>query len=77
MLNQDICNFYGCLAMDDEYGGIVFGEDEGKRIAKALGEKSKVSASACSHLGFDDEVVAKHQAGHCQRKDDLPCLDRG
>lgn len=44
MLNQDVCNFYGSLAVDDEYGGIVLGKDEGKRIAKALGEKSKVSA---------------------------------
>lgn len=43
MLNQDICNFYGCLAVDDEYGGVVLAEEEGRRIAKALGRDSKVS----------------------------------
>ncbi len=43
MLNQDVCNFYGCLAVDSGYGGIVFAEEEGRRIAKAMGETSKVS----------------------------------
>lgn len=79
MLNQDICNFYGCLAVDDEYGGIVFGEDEGKRIAKALGENSKVSTLdllPSRRLGFNNDV-AIFQGGRCRHKDDLPCLDRG
>ena len=48
MLNQDICNFYGCLAVDGEYGGIVFGEEEGRRIAGVLGESSKVSCPTFS-----------------------------
>lgn len=43
MLNQDICNFYGAHAVYAEYGGIVFAEEEGRNIAKALGEGNKVS----------------------------------
>lgn len=54
MLNQDICNFYGCLAVDDEYGGVVLAEEEGKRIAKALGENSKVSTWTYCRLGVLD-----------------------
>jgi len=41
MLNQDICNFHNALAVYASYGGIVFAEDEGKNIAKALGPTSK------------------------------------
>jgi hypothetical protein len=43
MLNQDICNFYGAHAVYADYGGIVFAEEEGRNIAKALGEENKVS----------------------------------
>lgn len=42
MLNQDICNFHGALAVYADYGGIVFAQDEGKNIAKSLGSHNKV-----------------------------------
>lgn len=42
MLNQDICYLYNAIAVYAEYGGIVFAEEEGKRIAKSLGDKNKV-----------------------------------
>jgi ribulose-5-phosphate 4-epimerase/fuculose-1-phosphate aldolase len=42
MLTQDICNFYKALAIYGEYGGIVFGQEEGRNIAKALGAHNKV-----------------------------------
>jgi ribulose-5-phosphate 4-epimerase/fuculose-1-phosphate aldolase len=42
MLNQDICNFYDSIAVYNSYGGIVFAEEEGRNIARALGEKKKV-----------------------------------
>lgn len=45
MLNQDICNFYEAHAVYAEYGGIVFAEEEGRNIARALGEGNKVSFS--------------------------------
>ncbi|EOD44425.1 putative class ii aldolase family protein [Neofusicoccum parvum UCRNP2] len=41
IITQDVCNFYGALAVDDEYGGIVTAEDEGRRIARALGANAK------------------------------------
>lgn len=41
MLNQDICNFHGALAVYADYGGIVFAQDEGKNIAKSLGSHNK------------------------------------
>lgn len=42
MLNQDICTLYDSIAVYAAYGGIVFAEEEGKNIARALGEKNKV-----------------------------------
>jgi len=42
MLNQDICDLYGSIAVYAEYGGIVFAEAEGKNIARALGTNNKV-----------------------------------
>ena len=42
MLNQDICTLYDSIAVYASYGGIVFAEEEGRNIAKALGEKNKV-----------------------------------
>lgn len=42
MLNQDICYLYNSVAVYAEYGGIVFAEEEGKNIAKALGPSNKV-----------------------------------
>lgn len=43
MITQDICDLYGTLAVDGEYGGIVTAEEEGKRIAKVLGPKGKAA----------------------------------
>ncbi|KAF2462006.1 class II aldolase/adducin N-terminal [Lineolata rhizophorae] len=42
MLNQDVCYFYGdAQAVYHEFGGIVFNEEEGRRLAAALGPKGK------------------------------------
>jgi ribulose-5-phosphate 4-epimerase/fuculose-1-phosphate aldolase len=42
MINQDVCNFYGeAHAVYEEFGGVVFDEAEGKRLAQALGPKGK------------------------------------
>lgn len=43
MIQQDICDVYGTLAVDNEYGGIVTAEQEGQNIAKALGPKGKAA----------------------------------
>lgn len=43
MLNQDICYLYNAIAVYASYGGIVFAEEEGRNIAKSLGEKNKVN----------------------------------
>ena len=45
MLNQDICTLYDSIAVYSSYGGIVSGQDEGRNIATALGEKNKVQHS--------------------------------
>lgn len=54
MLNQDICNFYGALAVYSNYGGIAFGQDEGKNIAKALGTSNKVRDTTISSSTVTD-----------------------
>lgn len=36
MITQDVCNFHNAHAVYANYGGIVFGEEEGQRIAAAL-----------------------------------------
>lgn len=42
MLNQDVCNFYGdAQGVYDDFGGVVFSEEEGRRLAAALGEEGK------------------------------------
>ncbi|KAI0395977.1 class II aldolase [Xylariaceae sp. FL0594] len=41
MLNQDICNFHNAHAVYAQYGGIVFGAEEGEHIASALGPSNK------------------------------------
>ncbi|KAI1637499.1 arad-like aldolase/epimerase [Biscogniauxia mediterranea] len=41
MLSQDACNFHGAQAVYARYGGIVFGAEEGERIADALGDANK------------------------------------
>ena len=37
MLNQDVCYFYNAHSVYADYGGIAFADEEGTRIAKALG----------------------------------------
>ncbi|EMC93432.1 hypothetical protein BAUCODRAFT_75677 [Baudoinia panamericana UAMH 10762] len=41
MLNQDSCMFYDDLAIYNNFGGVVFAAEEGKRIATALGPRHK------------------------------------
>ena len=41
MINQDVCNFYNAQGVYAEYGGLAFGEEEGRRIAQALGSAGK------------------------------------
>ena len=42
MLNQDVCYFYGeAQAVYHEFGGVVFSEEEGLRLATSLGPKGK------------------------------------
>ncbi|KZT64458.1 arad-like aldolase/epimerase [Daedalea quercina L-15889] len=42
MLTQDSCNFYGdAQAVYTNYGGIVLGDEEGRKIATALGANAK------------------------------------
>ncbi|KAF6230279.1 hypothetical protein HO133_004619 [Letharia lupina] len=41
MLNQDVCNIFGVQGVYSQYGGIVFGEGEGLKLAHALGPKGK------------------------------------
>ena len=41
MINQDVCNFYNAQGVYAEYGGLVLGVDEGRRMAKALGSNGK------------------------------------
>jgi len=43
MLHQDICYLYDSHAVYADYGGIVFAEEEGRNIAKALGKKNKAA----------------------------------
>jgi ribulose-5-phosphate 4-epimerase/fuculose-1-phosphate aldolase len=43
MIQQDICDLYGVLAVDTEYAGIVTAEQEGQQIARALGARSKAA----------------------------------
>jgi ribulose-5-phosphate 4-epimerase/fuculose-1-phosphate aldolase len=42
MINQDVTYFYGdAQAVYTEFGGVVFSEEEGQRLAAALGAKGK------------------------------------
>lgn len=43
MLHQDICYLHDAHAVYAAYGGIVFAEEEGRNIAKALGAKNKAA----------------------------------
>ena len=43
MLNQDACLYYGkAQAVYSDFGGVVFNEEEGERMAAALGPEGKV-----------------------------------
>ncbi len=41
MLNQDVCNIFGAQRVYSKYGGIVYGEEEGPKMAQALGPNGK------------------------------------
>ena len=41
MINQDVCNFYNAQGVYAEYGGLVLGAEEGRKMAEALGSKGK------------------------------------
>jgi len=41
-INQDACRFYGDHAIYDDFGGIVLAHEEGRRIARALGNNKAV-----------------------------------
>jgi len=42
MINQDVCYLYGeAQAVYEDFGGVVFTEEEGVRLAAALGPKGK------------------------------------
>lgn len=42
MLNQDACIFYNAHSVYNEFGGIVLDEEEGRRLAKALGNSKAI-----------------------------------
>lgn len=41
MLNQDVCDLFQAHSVYAQYGGIVLGEEEGEKMAEALGPKGK------------------------------------
>ncbi|CAG8111226.1 unnamed protein product [Penicillium salamii] len=41
MLNQDSCMFYDDLSVYPAFGGVVFAQEEGERLAEYLGPKNK------------------------------------
>lgn len=42
MINQDACIFYKCHTVYDNFGGVVFEEEEGRRLATALGNNKAI-----------------------------------
>lgn len=40
-ISQDACAFYGVHGVYEDFGGVVFDEEEGKRLTKALGPTHK------------------------------------
>jgi ribulose-5-phosphate 4-epimerase/fuculose-1-phosphate aldolase len=47
MINQDACIFYGnAQSVYQDFGGVVFREEEGDRVAKALGDEGKAMVLA-------------------------------
>jgi ribulose-5-phosphate 4-epimerase/fuculose-1-phosphate aldolase len=43
MLTQDVCTLYNAHTVYDNYGGVVLANEEGERIAKALGSHNKAA----------------------------------
>lgn len=41
MITQDVCSLHNCHTVYAAYGGIVFANEEGERIAEALGQHNK------------------------------------
>jgi hypothetical protein len=62
MLNQDICYLYDSIAVYSSYGGIVFAEEEGRNIAKALGPKNKVATPFLSISHFRELLTNPHRS---------------
>ncbi len=50
MITQDICDLYGRIFVDDEYTGIATAVEEGRLIAKVLGDQGK--AALLRHHGI-------------------------
>lgn len=42
IINQDTCNFWGSQAVYESFGGVVLDDEEGQRIADALGPNGRV-----------------------------------
>ncbi|KAI8071156.1 class II aldolase/adducin N-terminal [Gilbertella persicaria] len=40
-ISQDACAFYGAHSVYEDFGGVVFNEEEGQRLVKALGPTNK------------------------------------
>jgi ribulose-5-phosphate 4-epimerase/fuculose-1-phosphate aldolase len=73
MLNQDICYLYNAIAVYAAYGGIVFAEEEGKNIARSLGEKNKVRLH--QPKGLRVRICTEKQIG-CNPPQPRPSLHR-
>ena len=41
MINQDVCIFYKCHTVYENFGGVVLEKEEGERLAKTLGNDNK------------------------------------
>ncbi|XBW34817.1 hypothetical protein QEN19_000383 [Hanseniaspora menglaensis] len=41
MINQDVCIFYNCHTVYENFGGVVLEKEEGERLAKQLGSDNK------------------------------------
>lgn len=55
-LTQDACAFYNDHAVLDEYSGVVYEEEEGERLAKALGDKKAIILRSHGHLTVGQSV---------------------
>lgn len=73
MLNQDVCYLYGdAQAVYNEFGGVVFTEEEGKRLAAALGPKGKGMILRNHGLLVSFTHLQSFSNFHCA----LPMVDR-